>query len=452
MNRKINNDNTPIVIKLPEIKDNIFDHDEEPVFSTNIDYPKFSLGFHHYIHQSKDKMKEILNDFKSKKKVYLVMNKYEPIIDDYDKAIGNVADTYFSLKSKPKILNNAFYKLWEMLMTFDLIPNNDKIVTAHLAEGSGAFIQATIMYRDMFAKNVNGDKYYALTLHPDDIKGHIEPLDEAFIKHYKSEKPSRFVQHRTFSRKMARGNKNKDNGDLTDPKTIKLFTDDLGDTKADFITADGGFNWTNESTQEQDAFKLIISQICVALKIQKKGGNFVCKIYESFSLITSKLICILLACYTNVHITKPFTSRKGNSEKYLVCIGFKGINDKYLDKLENVLKQSYKNKNKNIVNIFPKFDAPKYLLTTLTYINDVIANRQYISINEIVDFVNKQNYRGDEYHDRKEMQIKSSEFWIDRYFVDKSKLQDSKKVLTDELNKIVEQNKDEIDKFDKILE
>ena len=45
----------PIVLKLENKKD-IFDTDKDTNFSYNIDYPKFSLGFQHFIHQSKDKM------------------------------------------------------------------------------------------------------------------------------------------------------------------------------------------------------------------------------------------------------------------------------------------------------------------------------------------------------------------------------------------------------------
>ena len=52
-----------------------------------------------------------------------------------------------------------------------------------------------------------------------------------------------------------------DNGDLTDKKTRILFGGNFKQRKADFITADGGFDWKNENIQEQEAFKLILAQI-----------------------------------------------------------------------------------------------------------------------------------------------------------------------------------------------
>ena len=73
---------------------------EDP-FKNNIDvitaptpeYPKFSLGFHHFIHQSKGKLVE-LEQFKGKKKVYLVFNKFERYIDDTDEDLDHMTTKY----------------------------------------------------------------------------------------------------------------------------------------------------------------------------------------------------------------------------------------------------------------------------------------------------------------------------------------------------------------------
>ena len=157
---------------------------------------------------------------------------------------------------------------------FDLIDiSKDKFVSAHLAEGPGSFIQATMFYRDMFCKKdlSKNDKFYAVTLHPEDVGGkdHVPELEKKFVEYYKTEKPQRFILHQTYTKQVAGGSKNKDNGDITDPKTIKLFGGQM-DEKADLITGDGGFDWINENVQEQEAFKLIIAQIVAAFKLQKK--------------------------------------------------------------------------------------------------------------------------------------------------------------------------------------
>ena len=48
------------------------------------------------------------------------------------------------------------------------------------------------------------------------------------------------------------------------------------------------------------------------------------------------LLIILIFFTVQVHVFKPITSKAGNSEHYLVCIGFKGssvLTDQHLEQL-----------------------------------------------------------------------------------------------------------------------
>jgi len=417
-------DYIPITFQIPlDNLDSIWKHKPNPIFSSHIAYPKFSLGFQHYIHQSKNNM-IITKDYKGKRKVYLVISKFERHVDDYDQDINNVSKKYFDLNSSgktPDILTRAFYKLWELLFMFDLIDiKKDNIVTAHLAEGPGSFIQATMFYRDMYSKGsqVKNDKYYAITLHSERSNRHVPKLEERFVKYYQDEKPVRFIMHETYPKAIADNDNDKDNGDLTNRKTIKLFGGKFQDKKADFITADGGFDWDNENLQEQESFRLILAQIITALKIQAPGGNFVCKLYETFTSPTVKLIVALASVYTKVYISKPLTSRASNSEKYIVCLGFKkipDINDK-IEKLELILELLNSNKNMHLIDIFPDYEYPKEFLGAIIKSNTMISNKQYINLNNIIRFVNGQNFRGDDYTQYRQMQIDASKYWIGRFF------------------------------------
>src|SRR5579885_3189277 len=144
-------DYIPIVYEIPPNKNNIFNYDAKLEFSRNIDYPKFSLGFQHYIHQSKTKM-EVTQEFEGKKKIYLVMSKFERFVDDFESDVNNISKAYFDIEPKPNILSRAFYKLWELLFMFDLVDLEKNIISAHLAEGPGSFIQCLMFYRDKFGK------------------------------------------------------------------------------------------------------------------------------------------------------------------------------------------------------------------------------------------------------------------------------------------------------------
>jgi 23S rRNA U2552 (ribose-2'-O)-methylase RlmE/FtsJ len=444
----------PVIYKFENNSD-IFKHKVSSVFSSSIDYPKFSYGFHHYIHQSKDKM-EITQQFEDKKKVYYVLSKFERHVDDFDTDIDNVSKAYFDISPKPNILSRAFFKLWEILFMFDLVPTDESnFVSAHLAEGPGSFIQATMFYRDKFCKKglSKNDKYHAITLHSDKLNKHVPPLEDSFTKYYTKQKPERVIQHKTYPIEISRLSKLKDNGDLTDPKTINLFGGNFKKNKAQFITADGGFNWVDENTQEQEAFKLILGQIITALKIQDKGGNFVCKFFESFTKETVKLIVILLSFYEEVYAVKPLTSRESNSEKYFVCKKFKDSKDnvKKIAILESILKDSLKFNEKFIIDLFPSFKLTEDFNATLIKMNIEIANKQLILINDMVGFIKEQNYRGDKYHSHREDQINATKFWTDTFFPTFAEFADRKKQTTKFSESIVNENIENINRFKKKL-
>ena len=433
-----------ILPKQNDKKENILSTDVNPNYIDGLLYPKYSLGFHHYIHDTKDKM-QIIEQFKGKKQVYRVTNPFEEQVDDYNDTINNACNKYFDLgkDKKPKILSRGFYKLWEILMTFDLIPLDSSFISAHLAEGPGSFIQATMFYRELFAKNSKNDKYHAVTLHPEAELGHVPPLEEEFIKYYDKESPKRFILHKTYSKQVAGGFDDKDNGDILDPKTHLLFGGQIGE-KVDFITADGGFNWKNENTQEQEACKLILGQIIGAIKLQKKSGSFVCKLFETYTNASVKILQLLTAFYENIYVVKPLMSRPSNSEKYVVCSDFKfSPSDKLyvssIKQLDELLEKSFKTK-KNIFDIFPNFKPNDDMLATTIVLNNAIANQQFVSINEIVKFIESQNYYGDAYHMYREMQINASKYWISTYLPSKNKLTEVKKMLFDNINTNIKKN------------
>lgn len=225
--------------------------------------------------------------------------------------------------------------------------------------------------------------------------------------------------------------------ELFDEKEIKEITQ-----KVDLIMAYSGYNWENKNVQEQEFHRLLLGEIIMAFKIQKKGGNFICKIYESFTKTTLKLVEVLLSVYDEIYVYKPFISRAYNSEKFLICKNFLGVDNKQIEKLELLLDALLDgtNKTKNIANIFPKFKLSDEIKNTFIKINTNISNNQLININEIIDFLNKQNYRGDTYNERRDMQIKSSEFWISRFLLNEKSLDTERNKIIEENNKIITQN------------
>ena len=102
------------------------------------------------------------------------------------------------------------------------------------------------------------------------------------------------------------------------------------------VTADGGFDYSgNYNSQEDNSYKLIYSEIYIALNIQKIKGNFILKIFDLFNYKTIQLIYLLYNCYSIIEIYKPLTSRLSNSEKYIICSEFNGCPSHVKEILKN---------------------------------------------------------------------------------------------------------------------
>jgi 23S rRNA U2552 (ribose-2'-O)-methylase RlmE/FtsJ len=94
--------------------------------------------------------------------------------------------------------------------------------------------------------------------------------------------------------------------------------------KMDIVTADGGFDFSVDFNQQECmATQLILCEVYYALAMQKPGGSFILKIFDVFHKTTVDILYILSYYYKDVSIMKPYTSRVANSEKYVICQGFK---------------------------------------------------------------------------------------------------------------------------------
>ena len=60
------------------------------------------------------------------------------------------------------------------------------------------------------------------------------------------------------------------------------------------ITGDGGFDFSVDfNDQETSSTRLLFSQICFALTLQKKEGTFILKLFDCFNRSTLDLIYIV---------------------------------------------------------------------------------------------------------------------------------------------------------------
>ena len=266
-----------------------------------------------------------LNSTKSKiDKYYTEWESVKKIIHDYEYV-------YYSSYRKKNIsivapVSRSYFKFREIFYDFNMKIENINTV-CNLAEAPGGFIESLIHLSS--GKKIN---IYANSLLSNDKS---IPIWNNKIKRFKIN--------------TLYGIKN--NGDICDFTNIISMIYRIGRNSCELVTGDGGFDYSSDySNQEKNSLKLIRCEIFLALNIQKIGGNFICKIFDTFHIETIKLLYILNLVYEKVYLYKPRTSRNSNSEKYIVCLNYKG----YDKKLINIICHSIKN-NKLDIHINKSF-------------------------------------------------------------------------------------------------
>jgi 23S rRNA U2552 (ribose-2'-O)-methylase RlmE/FtsJ len=148
--------------------------------------------------------------------------------------------------------------------------------------------------------------------------------------------------------------------------------------KMEIITADGGFDFSVDfNNQENMATQLILCEVFYALAMQKQGGTFILKIFDVFHKATVDILYLLCYYYNNVSIMKPHTSRIANSEKYIVCQGFK------ISHSGKIIEQ--------FTGLFPSLCSHERILSILTQDHDLYFLNKIEEMNAMVSFQQIEN-------------------------------------------------------------
>ena len=206
--------------------------------------------------------------------------------------------------AKHKPLSRSYYKMVEIMNTFNIDFSTNPIQSFHLAEGPGGFIEALAHKR-----NSKQDKYIGMTL----IDNENDPNIPAWKKtsDFLNKNPNVAIE--TGADKT---------GNILSLENFVYCKEKYG-SSMDIITGDGGFDFSLDfNNQEISISKLLFAQISFAVCLQKKNGIFILKIFDCFMEHSVDLLYILSSFYEKVYIIKPQTSRYANSEKYIVCKDF----------------------------------------------------------------------------------------------------------------------------------
>ncbi|VDP19745.1 unnamed protein product [Soboliphyme baturini] len=117
-------------------------------------------------------------------------------------------------------------------------------------------------------------------------------------------------------------------GDITNPENLRRFhefvnkvTDGKG---VNMVMADGRIPGTRgHKLQEILSKRMYLCQACCAFSILTTGGNFVFKVFDTFTPFSVGLLYLLWRCFNQICIHKPRTSRPASSERYIICLGYR---------------------------------------------------------------------------------------------------------------------------------
>jgi hypothetical protein len=88
----------------------------------------------------------------------------------------------------------------------------------------------------------------------------------------------------------------------------------------DLVTADGAVEMNHDRIEEEH-LPLARAQTRIALRCLRPGGIYVLKVFECLHPLTRDFISQLTRHFEFVSLIKPVSSRRTNSERYLVCRG-----------------------------------------------------------------------------------------------------------------------------------
>lgn len=235
-------------------------------------------------------------------------------------------------KAHPELLTQAWCKFTEILFRFPvLVPDvvaDGAFKSLHLCEAPGAFITALNHFIKSNRVSDFNWSWTGSTLNP----YHEGNSTSSMIN------DDRFILHTLMNWDFGID----DTGDLLKPENLRHFVERYGHG-LDLVTADGSVDCQSDpARQELLVENLHFAEILGAVGTLKVGGHFVMKMFTFFEAGTICHLSLLAAYFDKVHVFKPATSKEGNSEVYVICESFAGIDESDYEALVHNLNDGSK--------------------------------------------------------------------------------------------------------------
>jgi len=322
----------------------------------------------------------------------------------------NIRDKIFpqDRKGSKKFSNRAGDKLYEINDLMNIIPKETPIKFFDVCGGPGAFSEfllsvnkentgygITLRDKDtMWYPFLQKHNRYKILWGSDDSGNIYNPSNIEFCK--------KNISKETLQKNNKKWKYTSEIIIKDDKFIIIPFDDSDNNTNINIAVSDGGMKFSKneknehiENYQESYNYRIILSEILLALENLSSKGNFICKIYDCFTETTISSIYLLTKIFEKVFIVKPIHSRIVNSEKYIVCKNlqnkfglfscikdhFKKIHTMYFE------KDGFKTNDETITSIVPLEILLKdtIFMNSITEMNTKITTKQTKALKIIMD-------------------------------------------------------------------
>jgi len=320
---------------------------------------------------------------------------------------------------QPEMCTQAWAKFHEILSSFNIVPQSaSRLNSVHLCEAPGAFIASLNHYLKTHRVDCTW-QWKAMTLNP-----YFEGNDLVAL----------IDQDKFMSETWGQWYQGVDNsGDITLWENveglIEVVRRELGEVH--LVTADGGINCVdNPGEQEEISAQLLLCEVVTALLLLRAKGTLILKTFTTLEHKTLCLMYLLACCFAEVtlkqpvlftsawytvvyclhlqhtpasnpsnevnyplplsdyshppllqlHVVKPATSKAGNSEQYVICLGYNGahtLSQKLMERLKLVFGPHPPPRA-----MFPSSSIPESFLVQLIECTSMFAQYQMNVIEE----------------------------------------------------------------------
>lgn len=304
---------------------------------------------------------------------------------------------------EPEFVTQAWCKFHEVISKYPLIPkeniygNNNVFNSLHLCEAPGAFITCLNHWLKTNLPTVYWD-WLAMTFNPYYEGNSYNKMisDDRFIM---------YTLHNWFF-----GSDN--TGDLMSLENLDALIEKARKKgKISLITADGSVScMNNPGEQEGIVASLHFCEVIAAINILQQGGNFLLKIFTIFEHQSICLIYFISCIFKKIHFYKPVTSKEGNSEVYMICLDYKGID--FVSPYLSLCREQY---GKNVSTaMFRKNDIPESFIEQIVVCAQIFKTHQCEVIESNIAAYNPANHNSIlNYNEKKIAKVVADKFITD---------------------------------------